>query len=49
MADVTISGGQSEPTNVTINYTYDPLYRLTADYSDTNHFQCRLEELSFIV
>jgi YD repeat-containing protein len=31
---VTLPGGQSAPTNVTINYTYDPLYRLTsADYS----------------
>jgi RHS repeat-associated protein len=38
-AAVTIPGGQSGPTNVTINYTYDPLYRLTAaDYSDGKYF-----------
>jgi RHS repeat-associated protein len=38
-ATVTLPGGQSTPTNVTINYTYDPLYRLTAaDYSDGKYF-----------
>ncbi len=36
---VTVPGGQSGPTNVTINYTYDPLDRLTAaDYSDGKYF-----------
>jgi RHS repeat-associated protein len=38
-ATVTLPGGQSAATNVTINYTYDPLYRLTAaDYSDGKYF-----------
>jgi RHS repeat-associated protein len=38
-ATVTLPGGQSAPTKVTINYTYDPLYRLTAaDYSDGKYF-----------
>ncbi len=38
-AAVILPGGQSAPTNVTINYTYDPLYRLTAaDYSDGKYF-----------
>jgi RHS repeat-associated protein len=39
VAGVTLPGGQSAATNVTINYTYDPLYRLTAaDYSDGKYF-----------
>ncbi len=38
-AAVTLPGGRGGETSVTINYTYDPLYRLTAaDYSDGEYF-----------
>jgi len=39
MATVSIPGGWSQPTNVTIDYTYDPLYLPTAaDYLDGTYF-----------